>query len=97
MPAVLAVSALADGLGELFELLGGNEALAVGDLFGAGDVETLAALDGGDEERGFKERVVGAGVEPRHAAAHHLDVQAAGFEIAAVEVGDLKFAAGARA
>ena len=89
----MAVSAFGDGLGERFKLRGGDEAQAIGDLFRAGDVESLAAFDGVDEDGGFKERVVGAGVEPGHAAAHDLDAERAGLEVAAVEVGDLELAA----
>jgi hypothetical protein len=36
---------------------------------------------------------VGAGVEPREAAAHLLDVEVAALEIGAVDVGDLELAA----
>ena len=43
---------------------------------------------------GLDERVVRAGVEPSGAAAEDFDVELALREIEAVEVGDLKFAAG---
>ena len=45
------------------------------------------------KSRRFEEGVVCAGIEPCHAAAHHLHLQLARFEIEAVEVGDFQFAA----
>jgi hypothetical protein len=64
------------------------------DFFEAGDFETLAAFDDADEFRGFHERFVRAGVEPGGATAELFDMERSGFEIAAVEVGDLEFATG---
>ena len=69
-----------------------NESLAICDLFWTGDVEALAALDGGDELRSLKQRIVRAGVEPGHAAAHDFDIELACLEIAAIQVGNLKLA-----
>src|SRR3546814_12222713 len=66
---VLAVVVLAQRLGEAAELVGGDEALAPGDLLQAGDLQALAMLDGLHELRGVDEAVVGAGVEPGIAAA----------------------------
>src|SRR3546814_11724454 len=59
---VLAVVVLAQRLGEAAELVGGDEALAPGDLLQAGDLQALAMLDGLHELRGVDEDVVGAGV-----------------------------------
>src|ERR1700686_5605001 len=36
---------------------------------------------------------MGAGIEPRHASAHHADVELIALEIHAVNVGDFEFAA----
>src|SRR5881628_293422 len=85
---VLAVGAFADGGGEGAELCLVDEALAEGDLLGAGDLEALAVLDGVDEVGGFEQGVVGAGVEPGEAAAEHLCAQLAAMEIPGVDVGD---------
>jgi len=52
---VLPISALDDRLSQRFKLLGGDESLAIGDLFRAGDAQALAALDGMDEEAGFEQ------------------------------------------
>ena len=63
------------------------------DLLGAGDAHALPLLQDLDEMAGFDQRGVGAGIEPRKAAAEHLDKQIAALEIGAVDVGDLQFAA----
>src|SRR3546814_4610954 len=90
---VLAVVVLAQRLGEAAELVGGDEALAPGDLLQAGDLQALAMLDGLHELRGVDEAVVGAGVEPGIAAAEALHLQLPGLEVAAVEIGNLQLAA----
>ena len=69
---------------------------AIGDFFGAGNLESLALLDGLDESCRFEERVVRAGVEPGHAASHELGMEVSKLKIAAVEVGDLEFVARGR-
>ena len=68
--------------------------LMIGNFLETGDFQALAVLDDGHELRGFEEGVVGAGIEPRSAAAEELDEKLAPFEVEAVEVGDLEFAAG---
>src|SRR5690606_15408094 len=93
---VLAVPALAQRLGPLAQLVGGEEAHAPGDLIGGADLEALASLDRPHEVGGVVEGVEGAGVEPRSAALEHLDLQAPLLEVAPVEVGDLELAAGRR-
>ena len=90
------VAVLGERLGERFELHRRDPALAEGDFLGAGDLQSLALLDGGDELPGFEQAVVGAGVEPGVAATHDLDIELALFEVEAVEVGDLEFATGRR-
>jgi hypothetical protein len=67
--------------------------LAETNFFEAGDFQALAIFDDGDELPGFEEGIVGAGVEPRSAAAEEFDVEVAALEIEAVEIGDLEFAA----
>ena len=86
------VAVLRQRLGKRFELFGLDPSLAEGDFLGAGDLQSLALLDGGDELAGFEQTVVGAGIEPGVTAAHDLDVELAFFEVEAVEVGDLEFA-----
>ena len=77
-------------MGERLELTRGDEALVIGNLFDAGDLETLAQLDGLDERGGLEERLVSAGVEPREASRERLDVELAAGEVLAVDVGDLE-------
>src|SRR5665213_2914584 len=90
---VLAVGAFAHAAGKGLELSGGDVALAVGDFFGAGDFEALAALDGLDEVGGFEEGVVGPGVEPGEAAAEDLGAELAAVQVPGVDVRDLELAA----
>ena len=90
---VVGVGALADLVGEGGELVAGDVAEAEGDLLRAGDLQALAALDGLDEVCGVQQRVVGAGVEPGHAAAEKFGAELAAVEVPAVHVGDLELAA----
>ncbi len=53
-------------------------------------------LERADELAGFQQGIVRAGVEPGVAAAHLLDVEVAGLQVDAVQVGDLELAARAR-
>ena len=92
---ILAILVLAHGFGEGAELVGGDPALAEGDGFEAGDLQAGAFLDGLDEDRGFGEGVVGAGVEPGEAAAQGLDLEFAVGQECLVDGGDLQLAAGA--
>src|SRR5262249_57483815 len=75
------------------ELLEADEPLAIGDLFGAGDLEALPVLDRLDESRGLDQRLVRAGVEPGETAPERLDRERTARQIGAVDVGDLEFAA----
>jgi len=53
-----------------------------GDLLGAADLQSLAALDGFDELARLDQGLVRAGIEPRVSASERHDVQLAGIEIA---------------
>ena len=75
------------------DLLAGDIAHPVGNLFEAGDLEALAGLDGLDKGRGLQQGVVGAGVEPGVAAAHGLDVELVAREVSLVDVGNLELTA----
>jgi len=75
-------------------LIGSDEALVKRDLFEARNLDTLPVLDRPDELRRLEEAVVRASVEPRIASAHLFDEQVARFHVQAVEIGDLKLAAG---
>ena len=57
---VLAVAVLGQRLGQLSELLGGDEAVAPCNFFGAGNLQALAAFQGDDELAGFQLAVVRA-------------------------------------
>src|SRR3546814_19900767 len=85
---VLAVVVLAQRLGEAAELVGGDEALAPGDLLQAGDLQALAMLAGLHELRGVDEAVVGAGVQPGKAPPGALHLQLPGLRRAAVGSGN---------
>jgi hypothetical protein len=65
-----------------------HPAIAPGDFFQAGNLESLVVLDGADELGGLEERFVGAGVEPGVAAAEEFDMEVTAFEVGAVDAGD---------
>ena len=90
------VSGALQRLGQPQQLRGVDEALDEGDFLGAGDLQALALFHDVDELGGFQQRFVGAGVEPRIAAAEPLGMQLAAFEIPLVQIGDLELAAGRR-
>ncbi len=91
---ILPILVLQHRLGELAEMVRGDPAVAVGDLFQAGDLEALALLDGLYVDRGVGQGVVGAGVEPGEAAAEGLDPEFAVGQEPLVDARDLQFAAG---
>ena len=66
---ILPVGGVLHRLGKPQQLFGVDEALAEGDFLGAGDFQALALFDDVDELRGFEQRFMGAGIEPRVAAA----------------------------
>src|SRR4249920_758020 len=75
------------------QLLGVDEAAAIGDLLDAGDHPALALLDGAHELSRIENGVGRAGVEPGEAAPHALAEELAQREISEIDVGDLKLAA----
>src|SRR4051794_3573267 len=74
---VLAVRRLCERIGDARQLLVVDVAHVPGDLFGARDLQVLAALDDLDEARRLEERLVRSGVEPRGAAPEAHDAQGA--------------------
>ena len=80
-------------MGEGAELVSGDPAVAVGDVFEAGDLEAGAFLDDFDEDGGLREGVVGAGVQPGEAAPEGLDLELAVGEEGLVHGGDFQLAA----
>ena len=91
---VLAVGGPEEELPPGDQLVPVDEALEVGDLVQAGDLKPLPVLDRAHEFGGLQQAVVRAGVEPRIAPAHSLDVEVAALEIGLVDVGDLQLAPG---
>src|SRR5581483_8387367 len=66
---VLAIAALAQPRRQPFQLRRVDQAEAVGDLLGTGDLQALALLDGLHVLAGLEQRIVGAGIQPGVAAA----------------------------
>src|SRR6266568_2734954 len=90
---ILPVSALAHRMCQCLELVGIDITQPICDLFGAGNHQSLTALDGLNVKSSLKEGIVRPGIEPRHATAHHLHLQFAGFAMRSVQGGNLEFAA----
>src|SRR6185369_4523368 len=90
---VLAVRVVAHRLGDALDVGRADPAHAVGDLLETRHHQSLARLDRLDEGRGLQQRLMGAGVEPGHAAAELLDVQRPGPQVRGIDVGDLQLAA----
>src|SRR4029079_17630282 len=63
------------------------------DFSGARDLQSLPTLDRLDVLGGLEQRFVRAGVEPSHAATHHLARELAPLQILTIDVGDLELAA----
>ena len=91
---MLAVDRLAVGLRGLLQLGGRDPAVLPGDLLGDRDRQVLGVLDGADELSGLVERLHGAGVQPRVAAAEGDDGQRPLLQVHLVERGDLELSAG---
>src|SRR5438270_560770 len=91
---ILSVIRAAERRCQGLELTRVDKAAIEGDLLRARDLEALPFLERSDELRRLDQAVGRAGIEPGIAAAHHLDGQLSAFQIGAVDVGDLKLAAG---
>ena len=90
---MLAVDRLAVGLSGLLQLGGGDPAVLPGDLLGDRDRQVLGVLHGADELRRLVERLHGAGVQPRVAAAEGDHGERPLLQVHLVERGDLQLAA----
>src|SRR6185437_6621365 len=66
---IFAVAALLQRLGQLHQLIRGDEPRAPRDLFHASDLQPLPLLDDAHEHAGIEQGIVRAGIEPRRAAA----------------------------
>ena len=93
---VLTVTVVPHRLGETPDLLRVDVTHAEGNLFGTGNLEPLPRFEHVHERGRFDQRVVRSRVEPGRSAAEDLDRQLPRFEVTAIEVGDLEFAAGGR-
>src|SRR4051812_16675282 len=91
---VLPVRRLPELLAEAVQLLALDVAHPPGDLLDAGDLLALPVLEDLHERRRLQQRVVRAGVEPRHAPAELDQPRRPVLDVPVVEVGDLELAAG---
>lgn len=85
------VCILRAGLSDAPELLFIDEALAIGNLLNAGDIDSLALLDDGHELSRLEEAVVRTGIQPDYTATHALHGKRVGVEVRLIDRGDLKF------
>ena len=91
---VLAVHALAIGLGGLLELFGRRPAVLPGDLLGNRDGQILRVLDGAHKLARLMQALHGAGVEPGITPPESHDGECPVLQIHLVKGGDLQLAAG---
>jgi len=89
---ILAVSIGAVRTRQRLKLRGADEPKLERYLFRTGNLQSLPLLNGLNEGRSFKKRVMRACIEPRHAAAKNFRRKPATLKIPAVHVGDLQFA-----
>src|SRR5262245_38399745 len=90
---IAAVAGLPHASGRATDVVGADVAHAQRDLLEASHLQPLSLLDGLDEVRRLRQRLVGAGVGPGEAAAELLDTQLAQLEVVQVHVSDLELAA----
>ena len=90
----MAVLVLEHRLGYLFEVLLGDPALAVGDSFKTGYLESLTLLEDLHIYGCLGEGVVGAGVEPCEASRQDADLELAVAQEFLIDGGDLQFPPG---
>jgi len=93
---VQAVAGLLEWFGEFTELVIGDEAFLVSDLFRAADDLAGPCLEDADVVGGVGHRVDGAGVEPDVAVIELGDLELAALEVLLVDGGDLDLVASAR-
>src|ERR1700722_2594986 len=86
------VAVIAHGLGKTADLVLADVTHAIRNLFQTGNFEPLPRFEHVHEGARFQERLVRARVEPGRASSEDLDGEAAGFEIATIEIGDLQLA-----
>ena len=91
-----AVIVLAEFLCTGAQLVVVDPAVAVGDLVGRARLHPLPLLQRADEVARVQQAGMGAGVQPRIAAAHRLDVQPALVQVSLQQRRDLQLAAGRR-
>src|SRR5262249_56347205 len=89
---VLAVAGLLHPHRRTPDLVGTDVPHAQRDLLEAGHLQSLTFFHGLDEAPRLRQRLVRAGVEPRHAAAELLDVQGTELQVLPVHVADLELA-----
>ena len=87
---VLPVAVLDQRLSQALQLFGIDPARAIADLFRAGDLEALAALEGRDVLASFQEAVVRARVQPGVTTAHDLDVELLLLQVQHVQISDFQ-------
>src|SRR3979411_1488236 len=80
------------GSGQCFELGSRNEPKAERYLLRAGHLQSLTLLDGLNERSRFKQRVVRAGLQQRHAPAKDFGGEPPTLKIPPVNIRDLKLA-----
>ncbi|MNY16448.1 hypothetical protein D3C86_1497110 [compost metagenome] len=73
---------------QILHLLCADKALAVSDLFRAGDFQALAMLDGLNEVTCFNHAFMGSSIQPSITTAHHGHRQIALLQIDTVHIGD---------
>ena len=85
---ILPVDALAEPADDRLELTLVDKCKIESDLLRTADLEPLAHFERAHEARRVDKQIGRARIEPREAPAHGLDIELAGVEIVAVDVGD---------
>ena len=92
---VLTVTILGQRLRQFLQLRVTNKTVAPGNLFHAGHFQSLTPLQRRNELAGFKQAVVGSGIEPGVTTLHDLHIELALVQIGLIDSRDFQFAAGA--
>src|SRR5690606_28810619 len=85
---VAAIAVLLQRLSQFFQLRRVDISLAESDLLWTGDLQSLPMFDGRDELPRLHQRLVRAGIQPRHAAPHDLHIQLSALQVMPVDVGN---------